>query len=313
MRPFGHPHNEERTARCLTRMFNDIATARHHCITIDNAPTMQAAIRKVNVERQQLGKEHILEMRCFAHIINIIVQAGLVHVEQTCQKIRVLAQKLAASTQLTQEYRDCFKELNMCSIRRDVKTRWNSTYFMLSTYLKRLSEINLFFTNSEDEDIGILQLSSQELIHVRTLCDILKVFYNATNTVSSSSPSIGPGVVMFAEIERQLNVHIENNQNRLFVLDMVTSMKSKHSSYHDQLYNFTTYAATLLDPRFKTRLMPLKLRNGGFREQFKAYYVSYKLSFEDSGEDPPILSENPICDIEYPPPKLSRCSNFIYC
>ncbi|KAL0251365.1 hypothetical protein GEMRC1_001198 [Eukaryota sp. GEM-RC1] len=199
-------------------MLNDVNAKRDHSFTVDNAPALHAALNRINYERSELGKGCILEMRCFAHILNIVVQAGLPHVENTCKKIRKLAQTLAGSTQLTQEFRDCFEDLNIRSIRRDVKTRWNSTDFMLCTYLKRLQAIKLFFATTENEDISELQLTSQELANVRCLCDILKVFYNAASTVSYSTCSVGPGVVMLAEIERQFNIQENNNQHRPWVL-----------------------------------------------------------------------------------------------
>ncbi|KAL0238442.1 hypothetical protein GEMRC1_012915 [Eukaryota sp. GEM-RC1] len=289
-------------------MLHDVNAKRDHSFTVDNAPTLHAALNRINYERSELGKGCILKMRCFAHILNIVLQAGLLHVENTCEKIRKLAQTLAGSTQLTQEFRDCFEDLNIRSIRRDVKTRWNSTYFMLCTYLKRLQAINLFFTTTENEDISELQLTSKELANVRCLCDILKVFYNATNTVSYSTCSVGPSVVMFAEIERQLDIQENNNQHRPWVLRMISSMKDKLVTYHDHIYNFTTYVAMLLDPRFKTRLMPLKLKTENFREQFKEYFISHQPSLDNESVEvqpaEPAIVEGEVVDIE-PVPKCS--------
>ncbi|KAL0233355.1 hypothetical protein GEMRC1_012100 [Eukaryota sp. GEM-RC1] len=84
-------------------------------------------------------------------------------------------------------------------------------------------------------------------------------------------------------------------------------MKDKH----DHIYNFTTYVDMLLDPRFKTRLMPLKLKTENFREQFKEYFISHQpsLDIESVEVQPaepaePAIVEGEVVDIE-PVPECS--------
>ena len=80
----------------------------------------------------------ILHMRCATHILNLIVQDGLSLIGDGIGKIRDSMIYWTGSPKKRQKFEEnarqlcvqCTKELVL-----DCKTRWNSTYLMLSTIL----------------------------------------------------------------------------------------------------------------------------------------------------------------------------------
>ena len=80
----------------------------------------------------------MLHMRCAAHILNLIVQDGLSLIDDGIERIRDSVIYWTTSPKRRQKFEEnvhqlrvqCTKELVL-----DYKTRWNSTYLMLSAAL----------------------------------------------------------------------------------------------------------------------------------------------------------------------------------
>jgi hypothetical protein len=86
------------------------------------------------------GKK-LLHMRCAAHILNLIVKDGLLAMDKDdgLERVRESVRFWSATPKRHEKFEKKACELNIKFERRlclDCKTRWNSTYIMLSTALE---------------------------------------------------------------------------------------------------------------------------------------------------------------------------------
>ncbi|KAK8279060.1 hypothetical protein V6Z12_D09G086100 [Gossypium hirsutum] len=115
------------------------------------------------------------QVRCCAHILNLIVNAGLELADDVVGICRKRFYDVA----------DKSFHLNVTKkLRQDVCVRWNSTYLMLesSLYYKDV----LDYWGQRDKDYQKFALSNQEWRNVAILCKFLKVFYDVTYGFSAA-------------------------------------------------------------------------------------------------------------------------------
>ena len=114
------------------------------CITVDNATANSSALRKFQ-SSFALGSDEafvldgeFLHMRCSAHIINFIVKDGMAEIDQNVVAIRNVISYVRSHTNRLRsfELKVDYGKITRGSLPLDVKTRWNSTYLMLTTTVK---------------------------------------------------------------------------------------------------------------------------------------------------------------------------------
>ena len=110
-------------------------------ITIDNCSTNDAMIRlvlnKLDTSSLMLGGS-MLHMRCATHILNLIVQDGLSLISDGIEMIRDSVIYWTGSPKRRQKFEENARQLHVQCTKElvlDCKTRWNSTYLMLSIAL----------------------------------------------------------------------------------------------------------------------------------------------------------------------------------
>ena len=82
-------------------------------------------------------------IRCGAHTIALVVNAGLGKFKTIIEKVREFVIEIRKSPKKEQELSSLAKKLNVKyrKLIRDVKTRWNSTYSMLEAFLSNKTTI----------------------------------------------------------------------------------------------------------------------------------------------------------------------------
>ncbi|XP_039120478.1 zinc finger BED domain-containing protein RICESLEEPER 2-like [Dioscorea cayenensis subsp. rotundata] len=135
-------------------------------LTLDNASTNDTCATLLKT--QLLNKNGLVyggkyfHMRCWAHIMNLVVQDGLKCIDPCVTKIRECVKYVKGSQVRKQMFLECVAHSSLDSkkgLRQDVTTRWNSTYIMLESaiYYRRafmhleLSDSNLKHCPSRDE------------------------------------------------------------------------------------------------------------------------------------------------------------------
>jgi hypothetical protein len=110
-------------------------------ITPDNCTTNDSAIpylvRKIG-KKKLLGEGKSLHMCCCAHTLNLIVKDGLEMLKDATEHFRDSVAYWTATPKRAEKFEEITKYVNVKIDKKiclDCKTRWNSTYTMLSTAL----------------------------------------------------------------------------------------------------------------------------------------------------------------------------------
>uniref|UniRef100_A0A2N9FWV6 HAT C-terminal dimerisation domain-containing protein n=1 Tax=Fagus sylvatica TaxID=28930 RepID=A0A2N9FWV6_FAGSY len=225
-------------------------------VTVDNCTTNDAMMRilleKLEVSSLALGGS-LLHMRCAAHILNLVVQDGLAVIGDGIERIRDSVLFWTASPKRRQKFDESSRHLRISNTKElvlDCKTRWNSTYLMLSSALiykdvfSRLRHFDALYTcmpNERDWEVA------------KDICEKLEVFYSVTKLFSGTTyPTANEYFPMLCELKMELNEWIVS-PNELIKL-MASKMLEKFNGYWSVVNGIMCIAA-ILDPRYKMKIM----------------------------------------------------------
>lgn len=245
-------------------------------ITVDNATANTNAMDKFKDEFSLIGNDSLvlggeyLHLRCAAHIVNLVVKDGLHEINQSVEAIRNAVQYVRASSKRVEAFEQKVESGNMKrgSLSLDCKTRWNSTFLMLT----RASKFRLAFDRMEAEDklyndyfcekvegkkrVG--PPSKENWDEVEKLLKFLVIFYDSTLVVSASSTlSSYKCYNEIVTIERNLIAMSTNADEKL--RSKAKAMKEKFDKYWGGLkkINKMLIIATVFDPRKKMKFASL--------------------------------------------------------
>jgi hypothetical protein len=108
-------------------------------ITFDNERANDSAIRIIKNDFELMNelavRGRLFHVRCCAHVINLLVQAGHGEIGDIVDSVRQGIKYVVASEGRLKEFIEIVKRLHLPSKKLvlDVPTRWNSTYLMLAT------------------------------------------------------------------------------------------------------------------------------------------------------------------------------------
>lgn len=240
------------------------------CITVDNATANTSALRKFQSSFSLVSDEafvmngEFMHMRCAAHIINLIVRDGLAEVDSNVAAIRNAVGYVRSSTTRLRsfELRVDSGKMTRGSLPLDVKTRWNSTYLMLS----RALEFRLAFDKMEAEDRlyndyfmefdgGAPRVGPPATVDwhaVERLVRFLIIFYNSTLVVSAST-SLNSYKCYGEIVTIQKNLMGLSNSVDSELKSKADDMLQKFEKYWDGMKNINKMliVATVFDPRKK--------------------------------------------------------------
>ena len=124
---------------------------------------------------------------CGAHVLNLIVQAGLKVIDESIRKVRDSIKYIWESVARKFKFAKCIQQLNLqCGrlVYQDCPTRWNSTYVMLDcalVYMQAYSRLELV------DQYFLTCPSKEKWTRLQEITRFLKPFYEITTLFSGSS------------------------------------------------------------------------------------------------------------------------------
>ncbi|XP_022028404.1 zinc finger BED domain-containing protein RICESLEEPER 2 [Helianthus annuus] len=226
-------------------------------ITLDNAKYNDILVDRLKghwrLNNALVCDGDFTHVRCSAHVLNLIVQAGLKAIEGAIEKVRESVKYVRASAARKYKFAECIQMLSLqCGkhVRQDIVTRWNSTYLMLDCALAyrraytRLALVDSVFKTSPSEE---------EWARVEIITRLLKPFYEITTLFSGSSYPTSN--LYFHHVWRiQLYIEEEMCNADQVISDMAKDMKEKFDKYWKN-YSMILSFAVILDPRYKVKLV----------------------------------------------------------
>nr|XP_029714017.1 zinc finger BED domain-containing protein 4-like [Aedes albopictus] len=244
---FPGSHTGERIGIKMHEMLQnwDIGTAQVHLILRDNAANMQKGLN--DAELPNVG--------CFIHTLQLAILDAL-----ECQKI--LKDALAKSRNIVTHFNHSPLACNKLSeiqenyglpkrtLVQDVRTRWNSTFYML----ERMQDQRAAITYFAGEVSTVKNLTEYEWNMTSRLLELLRPFEEITRIVSSEDSCISEVIPYVATL--RLFLEKSNSEHKGVEPTKETLLKGLNTRFKhifdENVYTF----ATVLDPRFKLNFIP---------------------------------------------------------
>ncbi|KAJ9480587.1 hypothetical protein PENNAL_c0164G05839 [Penicillium nalgiovense] len=336
------PHSGENLAEIVMKMLEELDVApKLLTITGDNAAnngtlcdSLHAELlKKYDDKNDQFRIRPLMRFRgrqsfipCLAHVINLICrdvlaslragsarEAKIILDEMTTEssptftsahstkgaimKIRLLILWIARSPQRRQSW----KELSPGKqVGYDVDTRWNSTYIMIADALRLQKELGQFVRMHPE--VHALQLTDNEWSILQQVAKVLKPFWDHTNSVSKSCPTIVESLPIYWSLDDLLD-DVQKAEGDFEDVD--TEIRNavgrgihKMNKFARKMdTNLLYYVASVLDPRIKSSLIGTQMnaQDAGMiisqvREFLKKEYP-HEPSMSCVMERPPGMSE----------------------
>lgn len=247
------PHSGEVLARELIKVMEDWHIKdKVVSISVDNASANDNCIARLKADftnkKNLVLDGQLFHVRCCAHILNLLVQDGLDVIKPVVEKIRGGVKYLLNSEARCKQFAKIVKELSLVGKTQvlDTKTRWNSTWLMLSTacfyktvWPRYAEENSAFFhylpTNQDWEEVG-------------DICNFLEVFADVTEVISGSYyPTVNRILKQLYRVKVLLDDSIASNEKPHLQI-MATEMQKKYDKYWSQ-GNLLLSIGAFLDPR----------------------------------------------------------------
>ena len=285
-------------------------------MTVDNASAMDVMISllksDLNSSSQLPCDGKFFHVRCSAHVLNLIVQAGLKVVHGCVIKLRDTAKYIDHSDARLTRFDQCVKDVGSDFVGKlclDMPVRWNSTYLMLEKAIKAKDALQLFSTR---ENGFRFALSFEEWEISEFVPRFLKPFYKITMLFSGSEyPTAN---LYFSNIVTIESLLVEAHNHRMHsIRDMAEKMMSKFEKYWSE-YSLVLSIAVVLDPRYKLKFVKrlysrlysqgvdekIKVINDAFLELYMFYASSTNSTHAAYSQDStmPSSSSQPISVVD---------------
>ncbi|KAL5562321.1 hypothetical protein UlMin_032068 [Ulmus minor] len=256
------PHDAENLGDALIECLLDWNIERKLLtLTLDNCSTNDAM---VNVMLDKLDKSlllvngKLLHMRCAAHILNLIVKEGLENLFGSgVERIRESIAFWTATPKRSEKFEESVRHLNIpCSkvLSLDIKTRWNSTYLMLSTALIYKDVFSrLRQREPQYRKLGPKLSSEEDWELVKEMCERLKLFLKITELFSGTSyPTTNIFFLKICEVRMQISNWYMSDF--VEIRTVAAAMVDKFEKYWLDIHGILALAI-VLDPRYKMDLV----------------------------------------------------------
>ncbi|XP_043710234.1 zinc finger BED domain-containing protein RICESLEEPER 2-like [Telopea speciosissima] len=230
--------------------------------TLDNASTNDVMINHLKdwISRKGALIKHgdIFHVRCCAHILNLIVQDGLVELRDALMKIRHMVKWINSSPSRFEKWKYALSQSRLSdkkSVSLDVPTRWNSTYEMLHNAL----EVKIAFERLAELDNNFKILPTmEEWEKCQKIEQCLEIFYDATMHMwGCKYPTANFYFKDVCDIISKIRGWKQSKDD--CISSMAITMRLKYEKYWKGANLFMALGA-ILDPRYKMTLIMFCMR-----------------------------------------------------
>ncbi|XP_065856651.1 zinc finger BED domain-containing protein DAYSLEEPER-like [Euphorbia lathyris] len=202
-----------------------------------------------------------LHMKCFAHIVNLVVVEALEEAKLAVNRVREAVRYVKFNRGRGKMFKECVEaEKIECTERLfvDVSYMWNTTYVMLCRVEKyekafdRYAKLDREFTLGSQDGLP----SSVDWCVVRKLCVILRPFYDVMLNISRCEFATSNN--FWADISDLYAVFSEwGNGDDLKLRNVANRMKLRLEEWFGgyEKMNKIVYVAAILDPRSKLEVL----------------------------------------------------------
>jgi hypothetical protein len=275
---FPHPHTGQQIQEATLKVFQDFSiVTKALSITIDNGANQVAAMRLLSSTLSNEFQVNFNVIRCGAHTIALVVNSGLKKFQKTIDKVRAFVVEIRRSPKKEEELSSMAQrfQVKYKKLIRDVKTRWNSTYSMLKSFLENKVIITSAISLNND-NFANLNLNDVEWKEISLFCDYLEPFFEFTEVMSGSSyPTLGTLLLLLDHLLDHITTTIQKSEV-LWIKEIAQEMESKFNSIQENLYNPCAYLALILDPRYKTQILPNGVNAETIKKILMDEYNNYK-------------------------------------
>ena len=212
--PFTTNHSGINIANEILRVLGEFRISdKIIALTTDNESAMLVCGREIaDALDAELSSKNFSHYRCAAHVLNLSVNKGLKLVSDSIDKVHALVVKIKDSTRLCDRRRAFCKIQDIKDLKPilNVKTRWNSTYYMLERLIKL--EPALFLLSAENQSIKDLYPNDDDWVTIKDTLIVLEPLEKATkHLLASSYPTMGDVRFIFESIQIHLDKHSKKN------------------------------------------------------------------------------------------------------
>lgn len=241
---FSASHTAENLAAEIKRVANEWQIEKKiEAVVTDNAANIVAAVKLTNWKH----------VPCFAHTLNLIVQNALQEIKPVQHKVKTIVEFFKRSPKASELLKLTQKQMGktVLTLKQNMITRWNSTYEMfkriIDTKEALISTIAINYPH-------LKQLSNDDFITLEQTCEILEVFKDVTEEISSETNVTVSKIILFeASLKKFCYDYLNNNDNLKDEVKKLGSslLASLNKRFQDTECNKIFSEATVLDPRFK--------------------------------------------------------------
>lgn len=212
-----------------------------NAVVSDNTANITAAIRL-------RSWRHI---PCFANMLNLVVQTGLVEVQHTHQKVRIIVEHLKKNVPAARKLSATLKELGLpeTKLRPDDPKHWQTTYDLFGQMLacrQALTQLDAYVES-------LPMLSDDEWQMLERISTVLKPFLDITNEVSAKNITISKVIPLSRCIGNYLEKMLAADELKSLQPMLKLMMEEITLRFSDVEDNALLAEATFLDPRFKNQ------------------------------------------------------------
>ncbi|KAH7667795.1 Tam3-transposase (Ac family) protein [Dioscorea alata] len=282
-RVFNESHTADNIYRLIRGVIEEFSLMfKIFSISFDNASAANmTSIRSLeDFLRPSCGGKYF-HIRCVCHVLNLCVQSGLEELKEFVLPVREVIAYLGKSMTLMKKWARYCKAHNMRvkKFPKDVKTRWNSTYRLLSVAFPYRS----LLTNFVNDSLVGFCLYEYQWVLIARIIDLLSVFNTWTNLFSQVYFPTSH-LFLYGAIDVAEQFWKFRSDPQLFI--GIIPMKIKWLLYYKNIPPISL-VAFVLDPRQKLE---------GLQDYLEAYYKF--LGFNGGQDSQPFTTSLPMSDMD---------------